>query len=481
MAQLWQAILVINYVLAALFVARLLRGRKEPTAMVAWLLAIVLLPVIGMLAYWLLSSSRLQRKVKRRRRRVAHLLAALQRKAAHASPAQAPPESRMPDDLAAIVRVGRRLADIPAVDGNEVTVLQKADTTYDALETAIRNAQHHVHLEYYIWRPDATGTQFRDLLVERARAGVECRLLLDAVGCWKLSRAFLRPLVAAGVRVAFFLPVRPFNLRRRWSLHLRNHRKVVVVDGHTAFVGSQNIGDEYRGRRRELSPWYDVHLRIKGPATLFLQQTFAEDWSQATRERLDESAYFRPPPRDGDATVQILPTGPDEQVSTLTQILFAAVTSARDSIRIATPYFVPDPTLRLALAHASYRGVRVQLVLPTRSDVPLALWAARSFYTELVDAGVAVYEYERGVLHSKIVTVDDRWCLVGSANMDVRSFRLNFEVSALLYESAVAADLGAYVESFCSQARQITLRDAHRTPLWRRLGEGAARLLAPLL
>jgi cardiolipin synthase len=471
----------VHYLVALLFVLRLLRRRKEPVVMVAWIFAILTIPVLGMVAYYLLASDRLRRKASRRRRRVAFLTSQLRQWAQqHATGTDARPGTP-PEDLRAVQAMAERLGDMPVTRDNEVRVLGDAEETYAALADAIRAARHHVHLEYYIWRADDTGRFFRDLLVERARAGIRCRLLLDAVGCWGVRRSFLKPLVEAGVRVAFFMPLYPFRRRRRWSLHLRNHRKIAVIDGQQAFIGSQNVGDEYRGRVSNLSPWFDSHVRIVGPAALFLQQTFAEDWYLAARERLDDPVYFPEPVRPGTSPVQVLPTGPDQAVSPLAQIVFAAVSSATTSIRIVTPYFVPDVAARMALVHACYRGVRVRLVLPTRSDVPLALWAARSFYAELIDAGVEIHEFDAGVLHAKLITVDDRWCLVGSANMDARSFRLNFEVTALIYDGAVAAPLGGSIDAFCGQARRIEPREAHRQGGLRQLGEGVARLFSPLL
>jgi cardiolipin synthase len=482
MGQFWLLVLAANYLLALIAVATVLRRRSEPTAMVAWIFAILTVPGLGMLLYWLLGSRRLHRKIGRRRRRVAHLLAGLKHWAEQQSrSATEAPEVGLPADLAGIAKLGRRLADMPAIGGNEVALLEEANATHAALDEALRAARHHIHMEYYIWQPDETGHHFRDLVIERARAGVECRLLLDAVGCRRVGRGFLRPLLDAGVRVAFFMPIYSFPLRKRWSVHLRNHRKIVVVDGQVALMGSQNIGDEYRGRLARLSPWYDTHMRLSGPAALFLQQTFAEDWYLAMREPLDSEHYFRPPQRPGSSLVQILSSGPDQSVSTLAQIVFAAVSSSRSSIRISTPYFVPDLPVRLALLHACYRGVQVKLVLPTRSDSQLALWAARSFYPELIDAGVEIHEYDGGVLHSKLVTVDDRWCLLGSANMDARSFRLNFEVTAVIYDPRVARDLSASIDRFCGGARRIMARDAWQRRTWRQVGEGAARLFAPWL
>jgi cardiolipin synthase len=482
MAQVWPWILAAYYLLALVLTARLLRSQREPTAMLAWIFALFTLPGLGLLVYWLLGSSRLRRKVGRRRRRVARLAGQLKHwTGASAAPTAEAPALRLPEDLAGIAQLGSRLAGMPALDGNEVVILEESNATYEALEESLRSARHHIHMQYYIWQPDETGQHFRDLVAERARAGVECRLLLDAVGCRRIGRHFLRPLLDAGVQVAFFMPLWVFPLRKRWSLHLRNHRKIVVVDGQAAFMGSQNIGDEYRGRLRRLSPWYDTHMRLSGPGALLLQQTFAEDWYLAVRERLDSEEYFQVRRGSGPSIVQILPTGPDQSVSTLAQIMFAAVSSAHASIQIATPYFVPDLAVRLALVHACYRGVKVRLVLPTRSDSRLALWAARSFYPELIDAGVEIYEYGAGVIHSKLVTVDDRWCMLGSANMDARSFRLNFEVTALIYDPQVVSGLSHSIDRFCAGAQRVLARDVWQRRLGRQLGEGAARLFAPWL
>ncbi len=470
----------VHAVLAVLAIVGILRRRKDPVAMLAWIFAVVVLPVLGSVLYFLMGEDRVRRRAVRKRQRVAHLLTHLSNRAARRSePVLGQHDTVLPAGLEPIERIGRRLADMPAVGGNAVEVYDEGKATFDALEEAIRSARQYVHMEYYIWQADRTGAHFRDLLVERARAGVECRVLLDAVGCFRLTRRFLRPWKQAGVKYAFFLPLEP--LRRRISPHLRNHRKITVIDGHTAFVGSQNIGDEYRGWRRRLGPWYDSNLRIRGPAALFVEQTFAEDWLFATREDLADDRYFPEPPWAGESVVQVLPTGPDQDVSALAQLVFAAVAAAERSIRIETPYFVPHAALQQALLHAALRGVRVQLVVPTRSDAPLVLWAGRSFYPELIEAGVELYEFDDGMLHAKIMTIDDRWCMLGSANMDIRSFRLNFEITALVYDAAVAARLSHLVAEHCRRSRRIGLKDMRRRPVLAELTEGAARLFAPLL
>lgn len=470
---------VAQWLLAATCIFTILRRRGEPAAMLAWIFAVVVLPVLGVALYILFGSNRVHRKARRRRRRLAHLIHVLSEQAVRGAGSSKPLQDDLPPDLAAVEQMGRRVGGMPASGGNEVSVLQGSERTYAAIEEAIRAARHHVHLEFYIWQPDETGRRFRDLLAERAREGVECRVLLDSVGCLRLGRRFTQPWADAGVKLAFFLPL--YRLPKRWSLHLRNHRKIVVIDGAAAFIGSQNVGDEYRGRLRHLSPWYDSNVRMRGPAALFAQQVFAEDWLFATRQNLLGKDYFPTPAPVGPSVVQILPSGPDHDVNALGQLLFVAVSSAQRSITIATPYFVPDEGMRMALIHAAYRGVRVRLVLPTRSDNRLVLWAGRSYYAELLEAGVEIYEFDAGMLHAKIVTIDDRWCMVGSANMDIRSFRFNFEASALVYDPQVARGLAEDVDQHIARSTRVTLRETFHRPLPAQLGEGLARLFAPLL
>lgn len=481
MLPLWVWLALLHGLLAGGAVLLILRTRGEPRGMLAWMYCVTLIPILGPTLYALVGSNRVKRKARRRRRNVAHLLNLIDREAeARACTPRDTSGPLLAEDQKVVERLTRRLVEIPAVAGNEVAVYNEAEETYAGLANSIRAARRHIHLQYYIWQPDETGAYFRQLLIDKAKEGVKCRVLLDAVGCFGLSRKFVQPWINAGVQVAFFMPLFP-SMTKRWSLNLRNHRKIAVIDGLTAFAGSQNIGDEYRGRLKKLSPWYDTHFRIRGPAALFLQQTFAEDWAFATNERLTGDSIFPPPELCGTSDVQILPTGPDQDVGVLGQLTFAAVSSAKSTIRIGTPYFVPDAALQSALIQACYRGVRVSLVLPTRSDNPLTLWAGRSYYAELLDAGVEIFEFDDGMLHSKIMCVDDRWCMLGSANMDVRSFRLNFEITAIVYDQAVAAGMGRYIETRCNQSRRILANDVWAKGLLTQAKEGFARLFTPVL
>lgn len=476
----WRLLLSVNYLVAAAMVVSILRRPREPAAMLAWILAVLLLPFIGIPLYWLLGENRVQHRASRRRRRMIRRLTRTGRwdddapyrgiLAAHAAHDQ---------DLLEIERLTERVGGAPAIGGNQVIAYEEAHATYTALEQAIQSAKHHVHMLYYIWQPDETGRRFRDLVIERAKAGVECRVLLDSVGSFALTQDFLKPFRDAGVEVAFYLPLYPFS--RKWTLHLRNHRKLVVVDGAIGFTGSQNIGDEYLGRIKRWGPWFDSHLEIRGPAVGVLQQVFVEDWLFATNQTLKNPVYFRVPAAAGDTVVQIVASGPDRNINALIHVLIAMVSRARHAVTIATPYFCPDRQIQTVLTHAAFRGVRVRLLLPTRSDAPLVLWAGRSFYQELIEAGVEIYEHDQGVLHSKVLTVDDRWAMVGSANMDIRSFRLNFEITALLYDAADAVALTETINRRIHASRRISAADAARPGLLGEVLRGSARLFAPLL
>ncbi len=378
------------------------------------------------------------------------------------------------------MRLAMRVSGRLVTSGNEVTIYHDAERVFLALSLAVESARSHIHLEYYIFAEDETGQAIGELLLKKAREGVEVRLLLDAVGCWGLSRSFVRRLRKGGVKAAFFLPWGPTG--RRVQLNCRNHRKLVVVDGRVGFLGSQNIGDVYLGRKKKYGPWRDTHLRVEGPCVTQLQEVFVEDWYFAAHEDLSEQEnYFPTPTTAGDRLVQIVASGPDEKPDVLDQLLLAAVSDARHAVSFLTPYFVPDRAMLLTLKSAAYRGVRVRLLIPSRNNHWLALWAGRSNYDELLESGVEVYEYSHAMLHSKVVVVDRRWAMVGSANMDERSFRINFELTSLLYDSGLAQDLHADFDHLLGQARRITREQIAGWNYSQTLAAGLARLTSPLL
>ncbi|HOW69267.1 MAG TPA: cardiolipin synthase [Phycisphaerae bacterium] len=477
---LWTILTVGCEAAAVVAILSILRRPREPRAMLAWILALLLLPGLGLVLFLALGEPRRDWHRFRRRRSRRRI------RAVSADPTH-PPQAKYfftpaeaPEGLQPLVKLTDRLAASFPIGGNVVTLYYDADETYDQLEAAIRGARSHVHLEYYIFQPDQTGRRFRALLIEKAREGVHCRLLLDFVGCWRLSRRFIQPLKDAGVQVAFCLPVVPW--RSRWRANFRNHRKIAVIDGQIGFTGSQNIGDEYRGRkRRKYGPWRDTHLRIVGPGVRDLQEVFARDWHYTTKKSLLDDRHFPRTEAAGSHVVQVVPSGPDQREDVMHQLLFAAVSAARESISIITPYFVPDRAMILALRSAAFRGVQVRLLVPACSDHRIVLWAGRSFYKDLIGSGVQIYEHDHTMLHSKVMVIDRSWAMVGSANVDERSFRVNFELTTILYSTDLADDLYRDFETLRAQSRHIKRRSVSSRSTGESLLLGLARLASPLL
>ncbi|MEY3219645.1 MAG: hypothetical protein RIT27_1002 [Pseudomonadota bacterium] len=385
----------------------------------------------------------------------------------------------IPDFLYGFIQMATRLCLRRATNGNQVVVYHSGKESFQALIDAVSQARGHVHLEYYIFHADETGRQLGNLLVEKVKQGVECRLLVDFIGCWGRKRwDFLATLRAGGVDVGFFLPVVPWKGRVR--MNFRNHRKIAIIDGSIGFTGSQNIGNEYVGLSKDFSIWHDTHLKIMGPAVADLQEIFANDWWYATRRLLRNDCYYPPLLTCGDQVVHILPSGPDINTNILHHLLFAVISAAQRNVHIATPYFVPDSTMLLALEAAAYRGVEVTILVPAELDMPLTLWAGRSYYRDLLLSGVDIYEYQAGMMHSKVVIVDDTWGMVGSANMDIRSFRLNFETSVFLYNQDLAKQLEDNFQTMLQDAKQVELRDTFHS-FGISLRQGFARLISPML
>lgn len=468
---------IIHIIFALVVVVTILHHRREPTTMLAWVLAVTLLPFLGALAYLVLGENRVVRRARRKRHSGLHLE---KRIAEDLRVGGTNGANQIPEDLQVIERLGRELAKMPAIGGNNIQVYHGHKNIYPALEDAIQTAKHHIHLEYYIWEDDPPGTRLRDLVIEKAKQGVECRVLLDSVGNFRLKKSFTQPFVDNGVKLHYFLPLYPLR-RRRWSLHLRNHRKIAVFDGTRTILGSHNIGGDTGETDRHPSPWYDVIIDVKGPAALFAQHVFADDWMFAAGEGLQSAAYFPIIEAGGDSALQILPSGPDWEVRLPERVLFEALTTAKSTVRIVSPYFVPSSVVRMAMIQASFRGVRIMLVVPGQCDVALAKFASRSFYKELLDSGVEIFEFREGMIHSKIVTIDDRWYMLGSTNLDMRSFRLNFEVTAVGFDEDLTKQIVGIVDSYCAESDLVTYDRIKSCSKREALVQGGARLIAPFL
>lgn len=455
----------------------LILERRSPAATLAWLLALLFMPYVGFLVYLLFGPRRLRRRRLRYGRARDRLIQSTHRLRRDRATPVGFPDTDLERQLALLLeRVGQG-APAPAAS---VALLETGDTCFQAIEAAIETVTHHVHLEYYLWQPDRVGIRLRDLLVEKARAGIEVRLLLDAIGSDHTSNRFLRPLQDAGGMTAWFNPI---SLRRLRPNHInfRSHRKIVVCDGRTGFTGGINVSDNHSGAHSGSAAWRDTHLRIEGEPVHRLQFIFLEDWYFATDHAPFTPEFFPDSPQASNGPwLQIIESGPDDNRHAIAKFYFAAIAGARRQISLVTPYFVPNEALTTALIVASLRGVEVRVLAPKRSDSWLVTAAARSYYDELASAGVQIHEYGPPMLHAKLLVVDERIAAVGSANFDNRSLALNFEVMAAIHDTGLATRL---TESFEIDLRHASryVKPGRRATSGQRLGEATARLLSPLL
>lgn len=500
-------------VLTVLTLCWVLATKKDAISAVAWCLVVFFLPLLGPLLFVLFGYQHIHRPLSRKRRhkrlfQATHsALPALVPAAAKAdergpeedwerepfpsavtASAAAPPAAPRPllphrptltSDSEDLARLAERFGAFPLTYGNQLTVYHEGPPAFAAMLDAIRAARHHVHLESFIFQPDATGQAFLELLTHKAREGVQVRLLYDAMGSYRLHRRLLRPLRAAGGQCSVFLSLNPF--RRRIQVNMRDHRKILVVDGQVAFTGGLNIGDEYQGRVPRFGYWRDTHLRLEGPAVMGLQRIFSEDWDFAAGEGLHGETFFPPPCTDGPWPVQVIESGPDRELKGIREVYFAAILRARERLWIATPYFVPDAALLDALRLAAYLGVDVRLLGQYHPDKWIPYFASRYYWADMLNVGVKVYQYTKGMMHSKVVLVDGQWASVGTANLDYRSLHLNFEVNCLLPAPKLVAELE---EAFCRDlhtAVQLQRESFSRRALAGRLLENACRLMSPVL
>ncbi|RST77514.1 cardiolipin synthase [Siminovitchia acidinfaciens] len=363
---------------------------------------------------------------------------------------------------------------------NSVDIFTDGNEKFQALMNDIRGAKDHVHLVYYIMRNDRLGNELLSLLVEKAKQGVEVRVLYDAMGSRRLPRKFFRPLIDAGGKVSAFFPaiIPHLNLQ----VNYRNHRKLAIIDGAVGYIGGFNIGDEYLGLNKRFGYWRDTHLKIYGKAVFAMQTRFILDWNQASSSKINyEDRLFPEIEAVGDTDVQIVSSGPDSEWEQIKYGYIKLINSAKDYILIQTPYFIPDSSVLDALKIAVLSGVDVRLMIPNKPDHPFVYWATYSNVGELLKAGAKVYIYENGFIHAKTMVADGKIASVGTANIDVRSFRLNFEVNAFLYDQELVEELVHIFEKDVTLSRELTYEQYLQRPKVIRFKESVSRLLSPVL
>lgn len=467
----------VSYLLLTLYtltiagvIAIIISENRNPLKSLPWLIVLVLAPVAGLFLYFFFGQNLSKRRnISRRARK--QLDARIEAGARLDRP-------QPPDPFRPLERLLTVTAHAAPYYGSRFEVYADGCSKMSALLQAIAAARHHIHLQYYIIEEDRTGSRLRDALLRKAREGVEVRILYDDVGSRGVGKRFFESMRREGIEVRPFLHVQ--FPRFTSKVNYRNHRKIAVIDGRVGFLGGMNIADRYL-YGNELGPWRDTHFRIEGGGVAGLQASFLNDWYATTRRRITDKAYYPPCELDEPNILQILPSGPLGKWRTLLQATCLAVSRARRRIWIETPYYLPTEALNNALQTAALAGLDVRLLLPLHSDSKAVELAVHSYLDDMLRAGVRVCFHTAGFLHAKVLVIDDELAVIGSANMDFRSFEHNFEVSAFVYDRPLVARLSRLFERDLAQSRRLQPAEWFRRPRLRRFAESLMRLFSPLL
>lgn len=443
---------------------------RNPLKSMPWLIVLLLAPLVGLLFYFFFGQNLSKRRnISRRTRKQidARIEAATRRE-----------RPQVPEPLAPLERLLAASAHAQPLYGSRFEVYTDGRSKMSALLAAIAEARHHIHLQYYIIGDDRAGGRLREALLRKVREGVEVRILYDDVGSRSVGKRFFEAMRREGIEARPFLHVQ--FPRFTSKVNYRNHRKIAVIDGRIGFIGGMNIADRYL-YGSELGPWRDTHLRIEGGAVAGLQTVFLNDWFATTRQRIASADYFPPIDLGEPNITQILASGPFGKWRSLLQALCLAVSRARERIWIQTPYYLPSEVFNNALQTAALAGIDVRLMLPMHSDSRMVDLAVHSYLDDMMRAGVKVFFYTAGFLHAKQLLVDDTLAVVGSANMDFRSFEHNFEVSAFICDQPLVVRLAALYERDSAQSHPLNAAEWFHRPRLRRLAESILRLFSPLL
>ncbi|CRK83457.1 cardiolipin synthase [Neobacillus massiliamazoniensis] len=451
---------------------------RHPSQTITWLVVLGSFPVVGFIFYLLFGRS--YRKEKMYRKKFFLDKQAFLTVEGEEDPRSEEKLSLMREHQAKLFNLAQKLGNSPISFDTATKVLTNGQETFEHIINELKRARHHIHLEYYIVRHDQIGQEIKRILIEKAQEGVKIRFLYDAVGSWQLSKKYIHELKNAGIETVTFGPVKLPFLNNKFNF--RNHRKIIVIDGTVGFVGGLNIGDEYLGRVKEIGFWRDTHLMLRGEAVRSLQLIFLQDWYYMTNHSFLTAEYLSPQFDDQNhGGVQLIAGGPDREWSVIKNIFFSMIASAKNTVWIASPYFIPDEDIFSALKVAALSGIDVRLLVPNRPDKRIVFHASRSYFPELLEAGVKVYEYSLGFMHSKIIIVDHELASIGTSNMDMRSFHLNFEVNAFLYRTGSTQKLVDEYINDLQFSKQLDLESFGKRHIGLRLLESTSRLLSPLL
>jgi cardiolipin synthase len=464
-----------------LIVRVLLRAHRDPGSRIAWVIVILSIPLVGIGAYLLFGETNIGRRHFERMRAVER---EIRRDAKARREGSRRPAAAIPDRWTPLFNAGKSVNGFDPVGGNRAELMADSIQSIERMVEDIDRAKEHVHLLFYIWLADNNGRKVAEALKRAAARGVACRAMVDDLGSRELVRSPLwREMEAAGVKTARALPVGNPVLRALFGrIDLRNHRKIAVIDNRITYCGSQNCADPEFLPKAKYAPWVDVLFRIEGPVARQNQIVFVTDWMTFEVEDIRHvlEAPVEPSPGPG-FPAEVVATGPTGRFSAMPQMFESLIFAARDKLCITTPYYAPNQALQEALCAAASRGVDVTLILPRRNDDFAIAGASRSYYLDLLQSGVKIHEYEKGLLHAKTITLDGEITFVGSANMDRRSFDLNYENNMLICDRDVTADLRSRQQEFLAASKAIAKEEVRRWPWYRRLANNTLAIVSPLL
>lgn len=457
---------------------------RDPSATLAWIMALVIFPIGGFILYLGLGQSFSKQKIfriKREKDRRLQEIIESQISELKREGTSIQTDERLSEGLQSMILLLLRSNNAFVSSNNRVRVFLDGTEKFASLLAEIREANDSIHLEYFIWKDDGLGNEMRSALTERARAGVEVRLLIDGVGCAKLPRHFFDEFRSVGGKVVFFFPsyLRYFNLRYNY----RNHRKIAVIDGKTGYIGGFNIGDAYLGLDPVWGYWRDCAVRLQGDAVLAAQLRFFLDWNYAAKEdRMEPSSrYFRSSPDLPGTLVQVVSGGPDTAFNPVKEEYLKMIALAKKTVYLQTPYFIPDESVIDALRMAALSGIDVRIMIPDRPDHAFVFWAGLSYIRQLLDSGIKAYTYDNGFIHAKTIVVDECVASVGSANWDMRSFGLNFETNAVLYDPSIARLMKEAFIRDLDVCSPITVERLDALPRGKKIRQSIDRLFSPML
>jgi cardiolipin synthase len=479
-SEFWRIFSMVFLITAIPVAIMIVLEKRSPSKTVAWILTLIIFPIIGMVFYLFFGQEYRKQKIFSRKgiKGLSKIreLSSRQLREIGKTHLNLNEEARKNEN---IIRLLLNNSNSLLTTGNQLKILKNGNETFNAIFEAIKNAKHHIHLEYYILADDKIGNRLKELLIEKKKEGIEIRIIIDDVGSWSLKEKFISELRKNGIELYPFMEVRFPRLTSK--MNFRNHRKIAIIDGEIAFTGGINFADRYIEGVKKLGVWRDTHLQIEGDAVASLQVIFAADWYFVINENLSGPKYFPSFTEAVGTPVQISASGPDSDWKNIEQAFLAAISNAKEKIYITTPYLMPTQQIVSALEIASLSNVDVRIIIPEKSDAITSKWCSFSFVEKLLEAGVKIYFYTKGFTHSKFMIVDEVFSTIGTTNLDFRSFETNFEVNAFIYETEFTKNLEKLFITDLKNSRQIKLAEWKMRPWHFKVRESMAHIISPML